>query len=69
MKLLSSIFCLLFSSTIQAHHSRDHMMLLADTEQVISATQQGNEGSLFWLLWTGVIILLVLGFVRWIKHS
>jgi len=67
MKIAIYFFCLLFSSTIQAHHSKDHMMLLEDTEQVISTTRQGTEGGLFWLLWAVAIILLVLGFVRWWK--
>jgi len=67
MKIAIYFFCLVFSSTIQAHHSKDHMMLLEDTEQVIQRTQQGAEGGLFWLLWSGVFILLLLGFVRWWK--
>jgi len=67
LKFLITIFFTLLPSVIQAHHSKDHMMLLEDTEQVIQSTQQGTEGGLFWLLWSGVFILLLLGFVRWWK--
>lgn len=67
MKFLIRIFFTLLPSVIQAHHSKDHMMLLEDIEQVIQSTQQGAEGGLYWLLWSGVFILLLLGFVRWWK--
>ena len=68
MKALMVFSFTLFSSAIQAHHSRDHMMLLEDAEQIISSTQQGNEGGIFVLLWTVVFILLFLGFIRWWKN-
>ena len=62
------IVTLLFlSPSSWAHHTRDHMMLSEDTEQVIAATQQGMGGGGFWLLWAGVFIFLLLGFVRWWK--
>lgn len=64
MKFFITVFCLLYTSAIQAHHTKDHMMILEDSAQVIVATQQGG-GGMFWLLWAGTIILLVLGFVRW----
>ncbi len=67
MKFVMTIFFAMFSSGIQAHHSKGHMMLLEETEQVISGTQQGAEGGLFILLWTAAFILLLLGFVRWWK--
>ena len=67
MKTLLPVICLLFSTVVQAHHSKDHLMLLEDTDQVISTTQHGVGGGLFWLLWTAVFILLLLGFVRWLK--
>lgn len=67
MKFVMTIFFALFSLNIHAHHSKGHMMLFEDVEQVISGTQQGAEGSLFLLMWTAAFILLLLGFVRWWK--
>jgi hypothetical protein len=67
MKILLAVYGLIFSSLIQAHHRKDHMMLLENTEQVVSSTQQGSAGGLYWLLWVGAFILLLLGFVRWWK--
>jgi len=66
MKKLIVTFSLLSSSS-WAHHTRDHMMLSENPEQVISATQQGVDGGGFWLLWAGVFLFLLLGFVRWWK--
>ena len=68
MKISLFILSILFTSNIFAHHSKDHMMLLENTDQVIRNTQQGNGGGLFWLLYTGVFILLLLGFIRWWKN-
>ncbi len=55
------------SLPVWAHHTRDHMMLAEDAEQVISTTRQGAEGGGLWLLWAGVVLFLMLGFVRWWK--
>ncbi len=65
-----NVFCLflLYPSASYAHHSKEHMMLLENADQVIQNTQQGNGGGLFWLLYTGVFILLLLGFIRWWKN-
>lgn len=68
MKFVMTILIMLFSSGIRAHHSKDHMMLLENTEQVIAGTQQGAEGSLFLLMWVAAFIILLLGFVRWWKE-
>lgn len=66
MKKLTSLL-LLQSFPLWAHHTRDHMMLSEDADTVISATQQGAEGGGLWLLWVGVFLFLLLGFVRWWK--
>ncbi len=68
MKFPGTGFCLLFSSATRAHHTRDHMIILQDSTQVIAATEQGSDGGMFWLLWAGTGILLVLGIVRWWKN-
>ncbi len=62
------IIILLFQSLpAWAHHTKEHTMLMENPEQVIAATQQGAEGGWFWLLWVGVFLFLLLGFVRWWK--
>lgn len=58
----------LLSSPVWAHHSRDHLMLSEGAEKVIANTQQGAEGGGLWLIWVGVVIVLLLGFVRWWKE-
>jgi hypothetical protein len=68
MKKIVFISSFLFASNVFAHHSKEHMMLLENADQVIQNTQQGNGGGLFWLLYTGVFILLLLGFIRWWKN-
>jgi len=67
MKNALVFISLLFSTSIQAHHTKEHMMLFEDSRQIVSATQQGAEGGVFWLLWVGALILLLLGFIRWWK--
>lgn len=58
------------SLPVWAHHTREHMMLLDGSEQVIAATQQGAKGGGLWLLWVGVFLFMLLGFIRWWKsHS
>ncbi len=65
MKKIIVLFGLLFQPAAWAHHTRDHMMLSQDAEQVIAATRAGTNGDLLWLLWVGVLLLLFLGVVRW----
>ena len=64
MKKLIFILSLL-SFPVWAHHTREHMMLSEGSERVIAATQQGAEGGGLWLLWVGVFLFMLLGFVRW----
>jgi len=56
---------LLLSQGAQAHHTRDHMMLMEDAERVIAAIHEGGSGDWVWLIWAGVTGLLLLGLVRW----
>ena len=65
MKIFIAVFCFVYATASQAHHTKDHMMLLEDSTEVIAGTQQGLEGGTVWLLWAGAVILLVLGLVRW----
>jgi len=68
MNRFAVLFWLLPITSAWAHHTRDHMMLAEDAAQVIAATREGGNGNLVWLLWSGAIILLLLGFVRWWRN-
>ncbi len=59
------VFCALFTTLAQAHHTKDHMILLEDSAEVIAGAQPGLEGGTAWLLWASAVIFLVLGLVRW----
>jgi hypothetical protein len=56
---------LLLSQATWAHHTKDHMMLSEEAEQVIAATREGSYSDWVWLIWAGVAVILLLGFVRW----
>lgn len=47
-----------------AHHTKDHLMLQADPQQVIAATQQGTALPFTWLIWFLVFFLIVIGIIR-----
>ncbi len=68
MKRFAVLFWLLLIQTAWAHHTKDHMMLAEDAEQVIAATREGVDSDWVWLIWAGVTILLLLGFVRWWRN-
>jgi len=65
MKKFTVLLWLLLSQTALAHHTKEHLMLTEDAEQVIAATREGGHSDWMWLIWTGVAIILLLGFVRW----
>ncbi len=65
MNRFGVLFWLLLSQSAWAHHTKDHMMLMEDAEQVIAAIHEGGGGDWVWLVWSGVTGLLLLGFVRW----
>ncbi|NIA02673.1 MAG: hypothetical protein GWO88_00445 [Planctomycetia bacterium] len=59
------IFLLLFLNyPAWAHHTKDHAMLMENTDQVINMTQQGADNSWLWIIWAGVAILIALGVFR-----
>lgn len=60
--LLWLTFSFLLSGASLAHHTKDHMILAEDAGQVIAATREGDGSG---LIWFAVIIILLLGFVRW----
>jgi hypothetical protein len=68
MSRFAVLFGLLFSQATRAHHTKDHMMLAEDAAQVIDATREGSNGGWVWLVWAGVITVLLLGFVRWWRN-
>ncbi len=63
--LLLSGLLVVLPFTTRAHHTRDHMMLAEDTQKVIAATQQGADVTLIWLVWFAVLLMMILGLVRW----
>ena len=65
MNRLTVLLWLMLSQSAWAHHTKDHMMLAEDAAQVIAATRKGGDGDWAWLVWTGVTVVLLLGFVRW----
>ncbi|MEN8108147.1 MAG: hypothetical protein ABFS22_09090 [Pseudomonadota bacterium] len=65
MNRFTVLLWLLLSKISWAHHTRDHLMLAEDAEQVIAATREGSHSGWIWLIWAGVTIILLLGFVRW----
>lgn len=65
MKTLVVISGLLFSHGLQAHHTRDHMMLTEDAAQVVAATREGSSGLSGWIPWAILAVALLLGLVRW----
>ena len=67
MKTIAMFALCLCCLSAQAHHTKDHTMLMENPEQVIAATRAGAGGGGLWLLWAGVFLVLLLGFVRWWK--
>ncbi len=65
MRTVFSLLLLVLSVPTLAHHTKGHTMLMVNPESVIAGTHQGFEGSTGWLLWVGVLLFLLLGFVRW----
>lgn len=65
MNKLIALSWLLLSQGAQAHHTRYHMMLMEDAEQVIAGIHKGGGGDWVWLVWIGVTLILLRGFVRW----
>jgi len=47
------------------HHTRDHAMLAEDPQRVVEQIRQGTGGEFLGLAWGAVILLLVLGGIRW----
>lgn len=63
--LLSSVLaCLVLQQKAWAHHTKDHLILQADPQQVIAGTQQGVMFSWSWMIWFLVFFLIVIGIIR-----
>jgi LPXTG-motif cell wall-anchored protein len=68
MNRFAGLSWLLLSQPTWAHHTKDHLMLAEDAEQVIAATREGGGSDWVWLIWAGVTVILLLGFVRWWRN-
>jgi hypothetical protein len=60
----SVLICLVLQQKVWAHHTKDHLMLQADPQQVIAGTQQGVVFSWSWMIWFLVFFLIVIGIIR-----
>jgi hypothetical protein len=65
MKGLAALFWLAWIQATWAHHTKDHMMLSEEAQQVIAATREGGHSGWMWLAWAAVTGILLLGLVRW----
>ena len=64
MNKLMMIVFLFMSTTVFAHHTKEHTMLMESPEQVIAATTQGETNPGTWILWLAVIIVFALGLFK-----
>jgi len=60
---LTSVYFVL-QQKVWAHHTKDHLMLQADPQQVIEGIQQGMVFSWSWMIWFLVFFLIVIGIIR-----
>ncbi len=67
MRAALTMLLLVLSMPALSHHTKGHTMLMENPDSVIAGTRQGIEGGGGLLLWLGVLLFLVLGFVRWWK--
>lgn len=68
-KIFMYYLMMLLTHPVWAHHTKEHTMLQEDPNDVIAATQQGASGPWVWLIWAGVIALLISGIWRWLKND
>jgi hypothetical protein len=60
-------FLVLFFGLINpllAHHTKDHLMLQGDPNQIIASTQQGVLFPWSWLIWFLLFFLISIGIIR-----
>lgn len=69
MKKLIMLISLLLNFPVWAHHTKDHTMLMENSDRVINMTQQGADDPWLWIVWAGVVILFVLGVFRLINKK
>ena len=55
---------LLMSQSAVAHHTKEHTMLLQNSEQVIAETRQGTDNSGAVFLWPGIAAILGFGAIK-----
>jgi hypothetical protein len=62
--LIQGFFTQTFFTQALAHHTKDHLMLQADPDQIIAATEQGVLFPWSWLVWFLVFFLISIGIIR-----
>lgn len=60
----ATLICFVLQQKVWAHHTKDHLMLQEDPQQVIEDTQQGMVFSWSWMIWFLVFFLIVIGLIR-----
>jgi hypothetical protein len=69
MKKLIMFIFLLLNYPAWAHHTKDHTMLMENSDQVINMTQQGANNPWLLIAWACIVILFALGVVRLINKK
>ena len=69
MKKLIMFIFLLFNFQAWAHHTKDHTMLMENTDQVINMTKQGADDPWLLIVWSCIVILFTLGVVKLINKK
>jgi|GEM_PF-2796630 len=69
LKFIITLQIILFPVLLLAHHTKDHLMLQADPQQVIDSTQRGMVFQWEWLLWFLLCFVLVIGLIRQWKNK
>lgn len=69
MKKLIMFIFLLLNYPAWAHHTKDHTMLMENSDQVIDMTRQGVDNPWLLIAWACIVILFALGVVRLINKK
>jgi hypothetical protein len=69
IKSLLITLILLYPAILWAHHTKDHLILQNDPQQVIDATQYGATTPWIGFIWFIVIFLFVIGLIRKWKNK
>jgi hypothetical protein len=69
MKKLIMFIFLWLNYPAWAHHTKDHTMLMENSDQVIDMTRQGVDNPWLLIAWACIVILFALGVVSLINKK